>query len=340
MNVTEASLQQKETIVLILNWQNPSDTIECLDSILKADDSCISKVLICDNGSKDTSIEEISVWLAKNTSGFEHFKFANQKDFLDTLNNPVNRDSSFADFIFIENGYNYGFAGGNNVGLQFIQENLLYDYVFLLNNDTVITSQTVSSIVNRMSCDNTIGMCGSKVIYFHTPDQIQALGGVSYNKIIGRSKLLGNNTSASTKVDCHEIESNLDYILGAALTISKSCLEEIGTMEDRYFLYYEEIDWATRAKRKGYKLAFAEESVVYHKEGATIGSSGNNETRSALSDYYMVKSRLMFTRKFYPLFYLTVYLFSFIKIQRILLAGNINKYKKVMRAFLGLDYKA
>lgn len=339
MNTAYQNIQDKKTIVLILNWQNPQDTIECLNSILIAQDPSISKVMICDNGSKDSSIKDITTWLKNNTSSFEHFKYKNQNTFIHKEDNSIDKNKPLGDFIFIENDFNYGFAGGNNIGLKFIQDHLDYDYVFLLNNDTVINSTTVTDIVKKMSLDSNIGMCGSKVIYFHTPNKIQALGGVSYNKVIGRSKLIGNNLSVSHQNDIDNIESNLDYILGAALTISKECLQEIGVMEDSYFLYYEEIDWATRAKRKGYKLAYAEESLVYHKEGATIGSSGNKETRSDLSDYYMVRSRLKFTRKFYPLFYPTVFLFSFIKIQRILLSGDTSKYLKVMRALWGLDFR-
>jgi hypothetical protein len=70
-------------------------------------------------------------------------------------------------------------------------------------------------------------------------------------------------------------------------------------MDESYFLYFEELDWAMRAQRK-FKLGFARASVIYHKEGAAIGSNSDRMKRSLLSDKYLTRSRVLFTKRFLP----------------------------------------
>ena len=71
-------------------------------------------------------------------------------------------------------------------------------------------------------------------------------------------------------------------------------------MEESYFLYFEELDWAMRARGK-FDLAYARDSVIYHKEGASIGSHSDRRKRSVASDQYLSRSRVLFTKRFFPL---------------------------------------
>ena len=92
------------------------------------------------------------------------------------------------------------------------------------------------------------------------------------------------------------------------MLVSRQFVESVGLLAEDYFLYNEEIDWATRAKGL-YTLAYAAKSTVYHKEGASIGGSNFKlAQKSRTSDFYMIKSRIMFARKFYPYTLPTVYL--------------------------------
>jgi len=86
------------------------------------------------------------------------------------------------------------------------------------------------------------------------------------------------------------------------MLVSLPFLRDVGLMDERYFLYYEEIDWVARARRR-YSLEFAPDSIVYHKEGASTGT-----TRSDFADFHIVQSRVAFTRRHFPYALPTVYL--------------------------------
>ena len=92
------------------------------------------------------------------------------------------------------------------------------------------------------------------------------------------------------------------------MLVTSDFIKKIGLMTEDYFLYYEEIDWAMRGKNS-FKLGFAPQSIVYHKEGASTGSrQGRESTASKNADYYQLKNRLKFTSRFFPLYLPTVYL--------------------------------
>ena len=89
--------------------------------------------------------------------------------------------------------------------------------------------------------------------------------------------------------------------------VSKEFIQDVGLMCEDYFLYFEELDWVLRGKVKGYKLGYYWKSIVHHKEGGTIGSSSKGNEKSELADYWFVRNRLFFTKKFYHKFLWLVY---------------------------------
>ena len=97
------------------------------------------------------------------------------------------------------------------------------------------------------------------------------------------------------------LEAKLEWISGAAMYATRAFVETVGELDDSYFLYCEDVDWAFR--RGSFKLGYAHESVVYHEHGTSIGSSVNNARRSGLSIYLMERNRLLLTRRHYPRIY-------------------------------------
>ena len=112
----------------------------------------------------------------------------------------------------------------------------------------------------------------------------------------------------------------MNYVVGASMLVSKEFLEDVGLMCEDYFLYFEETDWAMRARGR-YSLVYAIGSIVYHKVGASIGTRSNPARKSVLCDFHSVRNRLFFTYRFYPLALPTVY---------VALCGSI-----LLRVFLG-----
>jgi GT2 family glycosyltransferase len=260
--------------IVVLNYNGWQDTVECLTSLERLDYPNY-QVVVVDNASCDGSEEKIR--------------------------------KRYADVTVIQSGANLGFAGGNNVGIRHALEHGA-DYVWLLNNDTVVEPHALHHLVERMRAEPDIGMCGSKLIYYHHRGVVQALGGARYNKWFGVAVHLGQNRSALDPVDAAEVERSLDYVTATSMLVSRRFLEDIGLMNESYFLYFEEIDWALRAKGR-YRLAFAERSVVYHKEGRSIGSNNHTpQSKSYLADCYSLKNRLAVTKTFFPLALPTVYL--------------------------------
>lgn len=197
---------------------------------------------------------------------------------------------------FIGAHKNGGYAAGNNIGLRYAQHQGDMEYAWILNNDTIVDSNALHNVVTRASIDQRIGLCGSKLIYEWDHSKVQAIGG-KYNKYLG----VCWNISDESQVE------NLDYVTGAAVLVSKTFLEDIGLMCEEYFLYYEEIDWALRAKGK-YKIACALDSIVYHKEGASIGGSdAQKNNKSELADYFSIRNRLLVSKKYYKIYVPVVY---------------------------------
>lgn len=321
--------------ILLLNWKNAKDTFECLESIKQCQDSEIAGVVLCDNGSNDGSLEGFRQWFSEHEWPFANYVY---QDGQFVLQHDGLTSQTKLPVILIDNQANLGFAGGNNVGLQFIMQNLEYEFVYLLNNDTLIQNNTVSAMVTEFEKTPEMGLCGSKVIYSHTPHKVQALGGASFNFVLARAVNIGAMSDVSAPIDTNAVVAKLEYILGASTMVSKSFLEKVGTMEDGYFLYFEEIDWAVRAKRNGFKLGFAKDSIVLHKEGASIGSSYDKNSRSPLSTYYMTRSRAKFTLKFFPQYFPVVTAFHLYQMLRFAFNGNGLHAKTMLKALFFMPF--
>lgn len=200
--------------------------------------------------------------------------------------------------ILIHTNTNLGFAGGNNVALRYILKKGDADYVWLLNNDTVVEPNSLSLMVSCNSCvtEKPIGITGCKIRYYNHPEVIQCIAGSYYNKWLGYSKQIGNHRIDKGQFDTKHLHP--DLIIGASMLISAAFLKSVGLLNEEYFLYFEEQDWAERANTHGFLLSYSSQAVVYHKEGATIGG-GQRSGNSRFSDFYFTRSKLLFTKRYF-----------------------------------------
>lgn len=321
--------------VVVVNWKGCSDTIECVRSLLEYGGRLLAGVVICDNESGDGSVQRINDWLDSIGICSGEYQFA-EGGFERAGTRTVNIDQqSGAEIAIVNTGGNLGFAGGNNVGINYIRSRGEYDYIFFLNNDAAIGRGCIDAIVTRFEEDARLGMVGCTVVDKEPPQRVQAFGGASFQPWLARGRTIGAGVSDAQLGASFNVEGKLDYIYGAALMIKRECLEQVGSMEECYFLYYEEIDWATRARRVGFSLGYAPTAVVFHKGGASIGSSADESKRSLLSEYYLVRSALSFTRKFYPHLLLTLLPFLWLKTFKAWLRGDATRAKVRIRAIMG-----
>lgn len=315
--MTQKMYVPPKVYIVLVNYNNWGDTIECLESIFR-NAYPNYRVIVCDNNSSDGSIEHIRAWVAGRldvaVSSFHplrRFSFPPVEKNIRWV--QYNREeaeqggdlSTDAQLVLIQSGANLGYAGGNNVAIRYALARNDFEYVWLLNNDTVIEPKSLVELVQTMEKDTMAGMCGSTFLYYDEPGKIQALGGAIYYKFLGGLRFIGNGLDFGTPIQSSSnILSLMDCVFGASLFVRKSLLKEVGLICEDYFLYFEEIDWALRAKGR-FSLAYAEGSVVYHKDG---GSSCKKAELSLMADYYNCRNRILFTKKFYPNFLPFIYL--------------------------------
>jgi GT2 family glycosyltransferase len=308
--------------ICILNWNGWRDTVECLESVLRLDYPEYQVVLV-DNGSTDGSLDRIREWARGNLEVEASAEHPLRSLCGPPVPRPVRwaevqgsamRDGRYprgsdAPLVLIDNGENRGFAAGMNAGIRYALVAGEFRYVWLLNNDTVVPSDSLTHLVARMAGDPRIGICGSTLLYYHEPERVQALGGFRHNVWLGVSAHIGQDTRYDAdRVEEEETARRFHGVQGASMLVSRELLEEVGLLTEDFFLYYEEHDWAVRARRKGFHLGYARRSRVYHKEGR---STGNNSLalseRSVAADFYHLRSRILYTRRHHPYALPTVY---------------------------------
>lgn len=304
----EKSLTSEPSVcVIVLNYENPEDTIDCLNSLLGLRYSRL-KIVLCDNGSGDHSVRQFADW-AENAKIYG--KKLGYSIVGDNTSGPKNEKSCNGDPILyiLDNKANLGYAAGMNVGLKFALKLKLFKYLWILNNDTVVAKDALFYLVKKMETDPAIGLCGSTILYAHAPRRVQALGGFLFNRAFGLSTQIGNgeiwSNELAQRYTENRVESQMFGVQGASVFVRKELLEKVGMMNEEYFLYCEEQDWAVRS-RGGFKFGYASNSLVYHQEGKTTGSNSYQTKKSLKGDFYLTRSRLMFTRKYFPFFLPTV----------------------------------
>ncbi len=297
------------TYIVLVNWNGWKDTLECLESLFRLE-GADHRVVVCDNGSEDGSLDRIRAWAAgrqeappapAEMAGHSRPPCAKPVacQSLTREQAEQGREVAEAPLILIDCGANLGFAGGNNVGLRYALRQPDMAWAWLLNNDTVADRHALRALLDKARATPGAGIIGSTVVYYHRPQRVQAFGGARYFHCIGLSMHIGRLRNRLRPVHERRIESQMDYVLGASMFVSRAFVEAVGPMSEDYFLYYEELDWALRARGR-FTLAYAQHSRVYHKAGATIGSSNRSSERSLLSDRHLMANRLRITRRFHP----------------------------------------
>lgn len=240
--------------IVLLNWNGRTDTVECLESLLQLEYPNY-KVIVVDNGSTDGSVETIS--------------------------------NLFPGISLLRNGKNIGYAGGNNVGIQWALEHGA-NYILILNNDTTVHPELVEHLIRVASLDPTIGLLGPANYYYSKPTTIWTVGAM-----MGRPPHSGFVTIGEGDPDGFwKTTTQFDALVGSAILIRRDVIEKIGLFDERFFLCYEEFDLSVRAREAGYKCLFVPEAKIWHKVGSALGVED-----SPLRTYFNTRNRLLWSRK-------------------------------------------
>ena len=254
--------------IILVNYNGFDDTFVFIDSIKKKEKKINYKIIVVDNNSTDDSVKKLK---------------------------------KIKDIKLIISKKNLGFAGGNNLGIKYaLKEDA--KYILLLNNDTIITENLISNMIMEYERHDDLGILGCRIMYYDNKNLINFNGGkINYNKgtveiYNKKKKYFGNEAKFKYT----------DYLTGCCMLMNKKFIDSVGLLPEKYFMYYEDVDYCVKTKRKNYKMGILTDSVLYHKESSSSGGE-----QSPFSIKWNTRNRLLFIKKYcnkliaYPFFYLT-----------------------------------
>lgn len=326
------------TTIIITNFHGDEDSIECLQSLLVAEDNNFN-IVVVDNSEGDYSLNKILAWIQNpiivdtlktidshrlNEYGEIRYTHLNVGE-VSNITFEYNKE-----IIVIKSRSNLGFGAACNDGLRYCLEWMSSDLIYFLNNDAVLKSGTVNELAKYFTENTNAGIMGTAVMEYRDPSIVQTIGG-KYNQFMGtdRQVLKGIHVDVlNQKLKTSEI----DYPSGASLVITKKYAVEVGGMTEDFFLYFEELDLISRGKNFSFaKTGCIPNTFVYHKGGSSINGA---EKRSKVSDYFILRSRLLFTSRHFPLMLPFVYIFTIPFILNKIRRGQFSRIPTLLRICL------
>ena len=237
-------------LVVIVNYRTADLTIDCLrsleDEVAELGDV---RVVVTDNGSGDGSAGRIAAAIARERWG------------------------GWAELLALED--NRGYAAGNNAAIRPALEQQPPDYVLLLNSDTLARPAALGELVRFMDAHPEVGIAGSRL---EDLDGNQEHSGFRFPSMIGElesglrwgvfSRLVPDHVVAPAPVNVAHV---VDWVAGASLIVRRQVFEEVGLLDEGYFLYFEEVDFCFRARRAGWSCWYLPQSRVVHLVGRSTG---------------------------------------------------------------------
>lgn len=283
--------------IIILNWNGWEDTIECLESVYQITYPNYD-VIVVDNGSKDDSLQKIRAYtrgeIVPESPFYSYCRENKPIELIEYAANEIARDGGkkinysqkikSKSLILIKNGKNSGFAGGNNIAIQYALKSLNTDYYLLLNNDTVVHPDFLSELVQGVIQEKVVAITGPKCYYYDyngRKDVIWFAGGVldfwrypAYRSIgTGETDQQGDYNKV---MDC-------DWITGAAIMVSK--FVPIKYLDERFFFGCEDVDLCIKTKMRGYQIKVNLNAMIWHKGGISRKKTYSNKIQAVFRGY-------------------------------------------------------
>jgi len=264
----EACIMKKVALVIV-NWNGHKDTLRCLESVgkMRIPDGVQLETIVVDNGSTDGSVSILS--------------------------------KAYPTAAILALGDNLGFTGGNNTGIQYALKNNA-DYVWLLNNDTIVDSHALS-LVDAFQ-DETVGVAGSKIYFapgheYHTNRYAKKdVGRVFWyaGGLVDWDNMYASHKGVDEVDDGqYDVIEDTTFVTGCSMMIRREVFQDIGMLDNRFYLYLEDLDFGLRAKKASFRLVYFPKSVVWHVNAGSSGGAGNS-----MHEYYMTRNRLWIGMKY------------------------------------------
>lgn len=290
---------QPSIAVIIINWNGYSLTHACLMSLRKVAYPNF-KLILVDNGSVDGSAKKLK--------------------------------KEFPEIDLIESKTNLGFTGGNNLGIEWALEKS-FDYILLLNNDTIVEPDFLEPLIDFLENNPSYAAVQPKIMFEKERNKIWNAGG-GYFRWLGMSWSIG---IGKEDLGQYQTEQDTAWITGCTILVRSKVIREIGMFDERFFAYYEDVDWSLRMKKHGYRLRYLPQSKIYHVAGASSNKPNHPKegTVPAVIHYYRTRNHLFLIRNHAnPVSFLLSLLYQTIKnsafIFYLTLKGRFNKVKAII----------
>ena len=298
---------QSAVAIVLVNWNGWKDSVECIDSVL-AHGYPNFHIFVVDNDSGDQSVERIAEWCEapqaqptwRSHEGVDRLTGHAVATSIacrvtDRPENVLPPAPAGCRLTVIRSGSNPGFAGGCNVAIKAAGLDD-FEHFWFLNNDTVVHRDALDALVRRTTRQPVADMVGSTVRYYESPGTVQAMAGARLNPATAASGHIGEGASVQEiPSDAAAVERELTYIFGASMLVSSRFIREVGLMQEDYFLYYEEIDWAMRGRSSRFNVGYAPASHVFHKSGAS-----SSKVKPLFTSNLFYRNRIRFATRFLP----------------------------------------
>lgn len=252
-------INEPRVTFVILNWNQCEMTLDCLDSLSKLDYQNFD-VIIVDNGSTDNSVERIQL--------------------------------AYPECTILGNQENLGYSEGNNVGIRHALKHHP-EYIFLLNNDTYVDSKLLSELITVAEKNPSFGILGPTMFYADPPNMLW--GGKNWIDW-HRSNVIRENMGVciDTKSLTSQSPQEVVYIDSCAILVRSSVFNDVGLLDNAFFINFDDIDFCLRAQKAGYKVVYVPYTMIWHRVSAAIGVG------SPANTYYMTRNSLIFFAKHSP----------------------------------------
>lgn len=246
----------KKIVIILVDYHGYKDTVECIESIEKCDYSNY-RIVVVDNTSDST------YKLKSDSYMTEH-----------------------ADVI--EADENLGFSGGNNIGIKYAQEKYNPDFYVLLNNDTIVTPEFLNELLIGYYSEENVGLVTGKITMYPETDKLW-YGGSDFNQENCLTPMQGYGQK-----DVGEFDNSrkVTFATGCLWLFHKSLLDRVGLMDDRYFLYCEDVDYCLRVVNTGLSIIYWPKALIGHKESIATGKN------SPRHQYYLLRNQLEIIRQY------------------------------------------
>ena len=266
-------------LIVIVNYRSARMVVDCLRSV-------------SDELRDHPQLDQTHVVVTDNSSG---------DDSIDILARAV-KENSWCDWCEIRPlGRNGGFAFGNNGGIvPALQSPHPPDFVLLLNPDTIVRPGGIATLVRFMQEHPNVGIAGSRL---EDPDGTPQISAFRFPSIAGeveRSVRLGPVTTLlknrMVAPPVPEVAGPCDWVAGASMLVRRAVFDKIGPIDDRYFMYYEEVDFCLAAHRAGFECWYVPQSRVVHLVGAVSQLSDGRKHRKRRPAYWFEARRRYFVK--------------------------------------------